>query len=194
MLKLADQKKLPDWQKRQKAKEKDPFAREGGSPASNTALGQTIGQNRRILVADDNPVVLKAFELKLKALGFDVSTTSTGESVAGAAHKCRAELLILDIHFSSSGSTDWTGFSVIQWLRRFPDLAAIPIILITGAESAEYKAKALEAGTVALFEKPVDFQQLVATILAVFGAPPPVGSGGLPSVNAPIGTPPRPLP
>jgi len=29
-----------------------------------------IGENRKILVVDDNPVVSKAFELKLKALGF----------------------------------------------------------------------------------------------------------------------------
>src|SRR5580700_3361219 len=44
---------------------------------SPTEPSAPIGQNRKILVADDNSIVLKAFELKLKASGFEVSTASS---------------------------------------------------------------------------------------------------------------------
>jgi CheY-like chemotaxis protein len=134
----------------------------------------SLGRNRRILVVDDNPVVLKAFKLKLQATGFIVSTTGDGASVAGAAEQANAELIILDINFSAGGGTvHWNGFSVMQWLRRFPHLARIPVIVITGGDATKkYKEKALSAGAVAFFEKPVDSKRLLAAMLQALGDPP----------------------
>jgi CheY-like chemotaxis protein len=140
------------------------------SPAEPSA---PIGQNRKILVADDNSIVLKAFELKLKASGFEVSTASSAESVAGKAAETGAELIILDINFpSASAGLEWNGFSVIGWLRRFPELAQIPVIFISGSDSATYKQKALASGAIAFFQKPVDYKQLLDAIVQALGLAP----------------------
>ena len=51
--------------------------------AANAAVSKqdsSLGQNRKILVVDDNPVVLLAFEMKLKSLGFQVVTASDGSA------------------------------------------------------------------------------------------------------------------
>jgi CheY-like chemotaxis protein len=154
-------------------KEKAPFLPEVNEPTSLATPDPLVGKGRRILVADDNLVVLKAFDLKLKALGFEVTTTTNGEQVASAISRSRAELAILDINFPSAGSVEWNGFMIIQWLRRFPQLASVPIILITGEDTSKHKAKALAAGVVALFEKPVDFKQLLPAILTALGPAPP---------------------
>ena len=148
-------------------REKEPFAPEGADSAAHGAPPPSVGGNRSILVVDDHPVVLKAFELKLKANGFAVTTSSNPATVATVAQQSKAELIILDIHFHGGSGVEWTGFTVMQWLRRFPDLAKIPVILITGGEAAKYKDKALAEGAAAFFEKPVNYQDLLATMLTL---------------------------
>ena len=117
-------------------------------------------------MVDDNPVVLKAFEFKLKASGFAVTTISDATNAASVAEKTAAELIVLDINFpsvpSSSVRLDWNGYTIMHWLRRFPKLSGIPVILISGEE-------ALAAGAVAFFEKPVPYADLLAAILPALG-------------------------
>jgi len=153
------------------AKEKLPFlAKEAEGAAAANEPPATIGKDRRILVVDDNAVVLKAFKLKLQAAGFIVSTTADGATVASEAEQANAELIILDINFSGGGgSVHWNGFTVMQWLRRFPHLAKIPVIVITGGDAAKSREKAMAAGAVAFFEKPVDFKELMGAMLPAVG-------------------------
>ncbi len=152
--------------------EKQPFASDGTQPAADAPC-PTLGQNRKILVADDNAIVLKAFEQKLKANGFTVFTTPSAETVAGRVAETGAELIILDINFpAANAGLEWNGFSVVGWLRRFPELAQIPVILISGADSAKFKEKSLAAGAVAFFQKPVDFKQLLNVIVQTLALAP----------------------
>ena len=123
-------------------------------------------------MVDDNPVVLKAFELKLKSDGFDVTTITNSAAVASTAEQTQTELIVLDINFPPGGAMEWNGFTVIQWLGRFPELTKIPVILISGAEAAEYKEKALAAGAVAFFPKPVVYKEILEAILKALGQPP----------------------
>ncbi|HTL15611.1 MAG TPA: response regulator [Patescibacteria group bacterium] len=152
--------------KRPSPKEKEAFSSEA---AATTPPPISIGNNRRILVVDDNSVVLKAFELKLKADGFAVTTSPNSSSVASTAEQARTELIVLDVNFPAGGAMEWNGFTVMQWLRRFPELRQIPVILISGSEAAEYKNKALEAGAVAFFQKPVVYQEILEVILKTLG-------------------------
>jgi CheY-like chemotaxis protein len=149
--------------------EKEALVRDGTAPASQCQPATSVGRDRKILIVDDNPVVLKAFELKLKASGFSVTTTENGAAVARTASQTAPELIILDINFPSGGSMEWTGFTIMQWIRRFPNLAKIPIIMITGADAREHQDKARAAGAVALFQKPVNYQQLLPVILQALG-------------------------
>lgn len=163
LLQLKQNKKSGQDPKGQQPKEKDAFVNEQKEGAGNPPA--PVGLGRRLLVVDDNAVVLKAFENKLKADGFEVTTLGNAAHVASAAEESKAELILLDINFPSSGSMDWTGFTVMQWIRRFPELAKIPVILITGSDQNQYQDKAIKAGAVALFEKPIDYPKLLTTVL-----------------------------
>jgi len=145
--------------------EKPPFLADAAADGSEKGLLQSVGQNRSVLVVDDNQVVLKAFELKLKASGFTVTTTSNAATVASAAETARAELIILDINFPSGSGPDWSGFTVMQWLRRFPELGGIPVILISGEDGDLHREKGLAEGAVAFFQKPVNYQELLDVML-----------------------------
>jgi CheY-like chemotaxis protein len=157
--------------RRLSAREKEPFSAEA-KPAE--APPAPVGGNHRVLVVDDNPVVLKAFELKLKSEGFVVTTSTNCAAVASTAEQTQAELIVLDINFPGGGAMDWNGFTVMQWLRRFPELARLPVILISGGESAEYREKALAEGAVAFFQKPVVFAEILKAMLQALpqSAPP----------------------
>ncbi|HWX19833.1 MAG TPA: response regulator [Candidatus Binatia bacterium] len=150
--------------KKEKEKEKDAFLPEAGPAPSGKEPPLLIGRNRRILVVDDNPVILKAFEQKLKATGFSVTTLSDAAATASTAEQDKAELIILDINFNASNGVEWSGFTIMQWLRRFPELAGIPVILVTGGDPSIYKERALAAGAVAFFQKPVDPKALLSAI------------------------------
>jgi len=170
VLKLVKDAKPPPL-KKHGAQEKAPFredARKNAPPPLPSAAA--VGQGRRILVVDDNPIVLKAFELKLKSDGFTVFTLGGAEGVASTAEEERVELIILDINFPPGGAMEWNGFTIMQWLRRFPELAGTPVILISGSDAAQYREKALQAGAVAFFQKPVLYKDLLATILQTFEA------------------------
>jgi len=156
-------------------KEQRPFLEDEATPASQSAT--TPGTGRRILVVDDNPVVLKAFELKLRASGFTVVTITNPIKVASSAEAAAAELIILDINFPSGGGMDWNGYTTMQWLRRFPELAGIPVILISGEESKKHKERSLAAGAVAFFQKPVAYPELLAAILRALDIQPTTPQG-----------------
>lgn len=149
------------------AKEKDAFQNDPTDAHQDSA-----GRDRRILIVDDNQTVLKAFETKLKADGFIVTTSTNSATVASTVEQSQAELIVLDINFPATGGMQWSGFTVMQWLRRFPELARIPIILISGEGSSVHKENALAAGAVAFFEKPVVYKELRSAIITALGGDP----------------------
>jgi CheY-like chemotaxis protein len=66
----------------------------------------------------------------------------------------------------------WDGFLIINWLRRMDEAKDIPIIIITGGDPAQLKERAAAAGAVGFFQKPINNEQLIATIRETLGEPP----------------------
>jgi CheY-like chemotaxis protein len=131
-----------------------------------------LGQNRKVLVVDDNPVVLKAFELKLKALGFNVLTATDGSEAVSTARHERPDLIILDINFPpdiGSSGLQWDGFNIMQWMQRFQEAANIPVIIITGENPEKFKDRAMAAGAVAFFQKPIQNEEFLVAIRRILG-------------------------
>jgi CheY-like chemotaxis protein len=142
---------------------------------------EAAARPKKILVVDDNPVILKTLSLKLKSKGYDVATAMDGSGTVSAVRKERPDLILLDILFppdvAHGGGVAWDGVRIIEWLRRFDEARNIPIIIISGADPAKYKGPSLAAGAVAFFSKPIDSDELLAAIRKVLGDD---GSGGPP--------------
>jgi CheY-like chemotaxis protein len=147
-------------------------ASEAVVPAAVQTDEPSIGKNRKILVVDDNKVVLKAFELKLKSLGFQVLTATEGSSAVSLARQEKPDLVVLDINFPPDvGSTglQWDGFNIMEWMGRFKEIANIPVIIITAGDAAKFKARALAAGAVAFFHKPINHEEFLLAIRRILG-------------------------
>src|SRR4051812_23144392 len=90
------------------------------NPATDSQAQAAIGKGRKVLVVDDDPVVLKAFEFKLKGLGFEVITTKEYTEAASMAQKQKPDLIVLDVNFEITdinAGLQWDGFNLTQWMQ-----------------------------------------------------------------------------
>jgi DNA-binding response OmpR family regulator len=113
----------------------------------------------KILVVDDDPDLLKALRLRLRANNCDVITVSDGYSVIGAAQKEHPDVIILDL-----GLPAGDGFVVLERLQLSDTLSGIPVIVLTARDPQGNEARALKAGAAAFFQKPVDNEELLNVI------------------------------
>ena len=121
--------------------------------------------NKKILVVDDDEVVIKALSIKLKAKGFDVVTAMDGAAAVNAVRTQRPDLILLDITFPTDmGSVSWDGFLIMEWLKRLEEAANVPIIVITGGDREKYERRARAAGAAAFFHKPISHDELFGLI------------------------------
>jgi CheY-like chemotaxis protein len=162
----------PDKAQPKLSREKQAFQPDLPGTPSDAAEPAQVGKNRKILVVDDNTVVLKAMELRLRANGFVVLTATDGGSVGGIVAGEQPDLIILDIGFPpgiGASGLQWDGMTIIQWLRRVMQERDIPIIILTGEDPKKHKEKFLAAGVAGFFEKPVNYQAMLEAILRIFG-------------------------
>ncbi|MET7707359.1 response regulator [Micromonospora sp. NPDC005413] len=120
----------------------------------------------RILVVDDEPQILRALRINLRARRYDVDVAGTGAGALKAAASHPPDLVVLDL-----GLPDIDGVEVIRGLRGW---TAVPIIVLSGRTGSEDKVAALDAGADDYVTKPFGVEELLARIRAVtrrLGAP-----------------------
>ncbi|HUB87780.1 MAG TPA: response regulator [Verrucomicrobiae bacterium] len=127
---------------------------------------------RKILVVDDNEIILKTITLKLQGAGYQVITALDGSEAVAAARKERPDLVLLDITFPPDvDGVPWDGFRIMEWFHRLETSKKIPVIIITGGDDAKYRERAIASGAVAFFHKPIEHDDLLKVIRATLGAP-----------------------
>ena len=130
---------------------------------------------KKILVVDDNEIILKTTSMKLQSGGFQVFTALDGSEGVAAVRREKPDLVLLDITFPPDVSgMSWDGFRIMDWLHRVDETKKIPIIVISGVVEEKNKQRATDSGAVAFFPKPVDFDELIKVIRATLGSDKPV--------------------
>lgn len=153
-------------------REKQPFLPEEAVSPAESAAQAAIGVGRKILVVDDNPIVVKALELKLKASGFSVMTAPDGAEGLRTARKEKPALIVLDINLRAGdvfSSLNWDGINIMQWLRKVQDVSHIPVVILTMEDPSRYREATVAGGAAAFFQKPVDFKKFLAAIRQLLG-------------------------
>jgi signal transduction histidine kinase len=106
---------------------------------------------RRILIADDNPDVVEAFEIMLETLGHEVQTAHDGFEVLEKAEQFRPEIAVLDI-----GMPKLNGYDAARQLRQRPWSSDLILVAVTGWGSDKDKRESQEAGFDVHWVKPID--------------------------------------
>ncbi len=126
---------------------------------------------KKILIIDDNEIILKTLSMKLKSGGYEVVTASDlAEGVAGVRQQ-KPDVILLDISFppdvGHGGGVFSDGFRLIPWLRRMEEAKDTPIVIISGLPAAGNRERALKEGACAYFQKPINHDELFAAIREV---------------------------
>ncbi|MBL7200132.1 MAG: response regulator transcription factor [Anaerolineae bacterium] len=112
--------------------------------------------NEKILIIDDEPVLLTLLQRGLELEGFRVITAQSGEEGFQKACESHPDAIILDIIMP--GTDGWT---TCQEIRRISDS---PIIMLTARASAKDAAKGLSMGANDYLTKPCSFGKLRSRI------------------------------
>ena len=112
----------------------------------------------RILIVEDEPELLRALGINLRARKYDVVTASDGTTALRLASRNPPDLVILDL-----GLPDMDGTEVIRGLRGW---SQAPIVVLSAREGQSDKVDALDAGADDYLTKPFGMDELLARIRA----------------------------
>ena len=113
----------------------------------------------RVLVVDDEPQIVRALQINLKARGYEVHLAGSGTAALKVAAQHPPELVILDL-----GLPDFDGVDVIRGLRGWTEA---PILVLSGRTDQTDKVEALDAGADDYVTKPFGIDELLARMRAV---------------------------
>ncbi|MEX0666708.1 MAG: response regulator, partial [Acidimicrobiia bacterium] len=127
-----------------------------------------MNERPRILVVDDEPGIVRALGINLKALGYQIDSAATGEDALRRAADHRPDAVILDL-----GLPGIEGIDVIRGLRGWTN---IPIIVLSVRDAEREKIAALDAGADDYVTKPFGMGELLARLRAALRREPDAAS------------------
>ncbi len=119
----------------------------------------SAGSLGRVLVVDDDRLVLATLVHGLQQAGYTVIDADNGDDAILRARQERPELALLDIRMEGK-----SGFDVAAYLR---DVSHIPFMFLSAFSDAGTVARASELGAVGYLIKPLDVAQIVPQVHAV---------------------------
>jgi two-component system, OmpR family, KDP operon response regulator KdpE len=112
----------------------------------------------RVLIVEDEPALLRALQINLRARGYDVTTAAAGGEALAEARQRAPDAVLLDL-----GLPDLDGTEVIRELRGW---SGAPVIVLSGRAGSGDKIGALDAGADDYVTKPFDMEELLARLRA----------------------------
>jgi len=113
----------------------------------------------KLLIADDDPQMVRALRITLSAHGYEVLTAGDGATAVSAAAQAHPDIIMLDL-----GMPRLDGIEVIQALRGWTNA---PIIVVSGRTGSADKVEALDAGADDFVTKPFQVDELLARLRAL---------------------------
>ncbi|MFH9070311.1 response regulator [Streptomyces alboflavus] len=112
----------------------------------------------RVLVVEDDPQLVRALEINLKARKYEVDAAVDGGTAQRLAVARPPDVVLLDL-----GLPDMDGIDVVRWLRGF---SRAPILVVSARQASDEKVAALDAGADDYITKPFSMDELLARLRA----------------------------
>ncbi|MEU7088924.1 response regulator [Streptomyces achromogenes] len=123
----------------------------------------------RVLVVDDEPQIVRALVINLKARAYEVDAAPDGRTALDLAASRHPDVVVLDL-----GLPDMDGVEVIRGLRGW---TRVPILVLSARHSSDEKVEALDAGADDYVTKPFGMDELLARLRAAVRRAEPAGTG-----------------
>jgi DNA-binding response OmpR family regulator len=113
----------------------------------------------RLLIVEDEVDLAMTIALRLKSAGYEVIEAATLQEGLTKARAERPALIVLDIMLP-----DGSGYELLRFVRESPELAATPIIMLTGLGSIDQVENGFVHGANAYLTKPYEPVRLIEAI------------------------------
>jgi CheY-like chemotaxis protein len=117
---------------------------------------------QKILLVDDEGLMLALYKGYLERAGYQLATASSGEEGLEVAAREMPDLIIMDVIMQGM-----SGLAALRSLKTNDSTKAIPVIIVTAAVSKQYEAARREStsgGAARFLTKPISPLQLLAEI------------------------------
>jgi chemosensory pili system protein ChpA (sensor histidine kinase/response regulator) len=129
-----------------------------------------IENDRVVVVADDSISVRKFVGRMLEKAGYRVKLASDGLEASEIVAQVGCHLLITDLEMPRMN-----GYELMAHLRQDPVTRRIPVLVVTSRAGAKHRDRAMKEGALGFLTKPVQEDQLVATVEKLIGSEAPQG-------------------
>ena len=119
---------------------------------------------KKVLVVDDDPIIIRLLYPHLRRAGFEVTVASDGIQGIQAALTTQPDVILLDLQMPAGG-----GAGVFEALQKNVRTSLIPVIFVTAVPGGEIREACLAAGAADFVSKPADPADLIARIRRVLG-------------------------
>lgn len=113
----------------------------------------------KILVADDEPEIVRAISMRLEKCDYEVITAGDGYDATKVATQEKPDLIILDI-----GMPMASGHEVVRYLQSTDSTKNIPVIYLTARTSSEDYRQAVDEGVDTYITKPFKLTQVLDAV------------------------------
>ncbi len=120
----------------------------------------------RILLVDDEPDLVQALSVRLSAAGYVCDAAGNGREALERIAQHRPDLIILDLLMP-----EVSGYEVCRRLKADPQLAEIPLIVLTAVPEKAVQQNAVWLGAQSILHKPFDSDILLQTVREVLHGP-----------------------
>ena len=121
---------------------------------------------KKILLAEDDERIVKAITVRLNAKGYEVLAAYDAIMAMQKTMELHPDLILLDINMPGGN-----GLTLAERLKNSSKTSNIPIIILTASKQPDLQQQAIDLGAIAFFEKPFDFDELLATVRAALDHP-----------------------
>jgi chemosensory pili system protein ChpA (sensor histidine kinase/response regulator) len=129
-----------------------------------------VVDERVVVVADDSISVRKFVGRMLEKAGYRVKLASDGLEAAEIVAQLGCHLIVTDLEMPRMN-----GYELMSHLRQDPMLRKIPVLVVTSRAGAKHRDRAMKEGASAFLTKPVQEDQLIATVESLIGTERPLG-------------------
>ena len=118
--------------------------------------------HERILIADDQPDLLDALRLLLKAEGIQMEAVTSPDAALAALQAGTYDLLLMDLNYTGDTTSGREGIDLLSRIQAID--STLPVIVMTGWGSVDLAVEAMRRGVRDFVQKPWDNAHLVATL------------------------------
>ncbi|MGH9712325.1 MAG: hybrid sensor histidine kinase/response regulator [Candidatus Acidiferrales bacterium] len=137
-----------------------------------------VENDRVVVVADDSISIRKFVGRMLEKAGYRVKLASDGLEASEIVAQVGCHLVITDLEMPRMN-----GYELMAHLRQMPATKRIPVLVVTSRAGAKHRERAMKEGASGFMTKPVQEDQLIATVESLIGLE---MTKGRPAVGVPV--------